>query len=221
MKNLLGTNLGHAALLTMCKILNDELMYNDEALLRGAVFHINMGLWGSAVPKLRCSPSTVLMSFLHVSVGTVSCVKWMGIEMFGLLFQALGSKRIIVTYEVILSIQRLIKMNGNKLSEPSWDVICDILLAISENILFYGKFVLAIGSPCNVLTLSHRAIQLPTQRSHRPNVIPRNDQHHRNIATEERNCRQSGSHLQTNRIGVRRQTGSIVHASDQLRIVEN
>lgn len=67
MKNLLGTNLGHAALLTMCKILNDELMYTDEALLRGAVFHINMGLWGSAVPKLRCSPSTVLTSFLHVS----------------------------------------------------------------------------------------------------------------------------------------------------------
>lgn len=67
MKNLLGTNLGHAALLTMCKILNDELMYTDEALLRGAVFHINMGLWGSAVPRLRCSPSTVLTSFLHVS----------------------------------------------------------------------------------------------------------------------------------------------------------
>lgn len=56
-------------------------------------------------------------------------------------FQALGSKRIIVTYEVILSIQRLIKMNGNKLSEPSWDVICDILFAISENISFYGKSI--------------------------------------------------------------------------------
>lgn len=55
--------------------------------------------------------------------------------------QALGSKRIIVTYEVILSIQRLIKMNGSKLSEPSWDVICDILFAISENISFYGKTI--------------------------------------------------------------------------------
>lgn len=29
-----------------------------------------------------------------------------------------------------------------KLSEPSWDVICDILYAISDNITFYGKFIL-------------------------------------------------------------------------------
>lgn len=75
MKNLLGTNLGHAALLMMCKILNDELMFKDEAILRGAVFHINMGLWGSAVPKLRCSPSTVLTSFLHVSRFTKSMIE--------------------------------------------------------------------------------------------------------------------------------------------------
>lgn len=70
MKNLLGTNLGHASLVTMCNILNDKSMYSDEALLRGAVFHINMGLWGSSgsvVPMLRCSPSTVLLSFLNVS----------------------------------------------------------------------------------------------------------------------------------------------------------
>lgn len=69
MKNLLGTNLGHNALWLMCNILDDSSMYCDEALLRGAVFHINMGLWGSSgvlVPMLRCSPSTVLQSFLHV-----------------------------------------------------------------------------------------------------------------------------------------------------------
>lgn len=69
MKNLLGTNLGHAALSFMCNnILNESAIYNDETLLRGAVFHINMGLWGSSgIPMLRCSPSVVLQSFLHVS----------------------------------------------------------------------------------------------------------------------------------------------------------
>lgn len=79
MKNLLGTNLGHAALLTMCNILNDSTMYADEALLRGAVFHINMGLWGSAgsvVPMLRCSPSTVLLSFLHVELILLNFMKY-------------------------------------------------------------------------------------------------------------------------------------------------
>lgn len=72
MKNLLGTTLGHVTLLTMCNILSDREMYADETLLRGAVFHINMGLWGqsgSLVPMLRCSPATVLASFRNVSCG--------------------------------------------------------------------------------------------------------------------------------------------------------
>lgn len=70
MKKLLGTNLGHAALLYMCSILNASHKY-DEALLRGAVFHINMGLWGSTgpvVPMFKSSPSAILMSFHRVSV---------------------------------------------------------------------------------------------------------------------------------------------------------
>lgn len=70
MKNLLGTNLGHEALKTMCNILKNSTCY-DEALLRGAVFYINMGLWGSTgavVPLniLKCSPAPVLLSFLEV-----------------------------------------------------------------------------------------------------------------------------------------------------------
>lgn len=52
--------------------------------------------------------------------------------------QALDSQRISVTFEVILSVQRLIKLNGLKLSEPSWDVICDILRAIADNLRIYG-----------------------------------------------------------------------------------
>lgn len=119
MRNLLGSNFGHSSLLFMCHILNDHNSY-DEAVLRGAVFHINMGLWGanvSNVPMFKCTPSTVLLSFLH----------------------ALDSKRIIVTYEVVLSIQRLIQNCGEDLAEPSWDVICDILQSIAENIRYYEK----------------------------------------------------------------------------------
>jgi tuberous sclerosis 2 len=71
MRNLLGTNLGHAAILTMCSILNDPTYYEDAALLRGSVFHINIGLWGASAGSensmLKCSPSTVLLSFLNVS----------------------------------------------------------------------------------------------------------------------------------------------------------
>lgn len=71
MRNLLGTSSGHEALLTMCRILNDRCLYNDEVLLRGAVFHIYMGVWNSnstTPPVLKTYPSTILRSFLNVSL---------------------------------------------------------------------------------------------------------------------------------------------------------
>lgn len=48
----------------------------------------------------------------------------------------------IVTYEVILGIQRLINISGRDLSEPSWDILCDILVAIADNITYYREFSL-------------------------------------------------------------------------------
>ena len=63
-------------------------------------------------PVLRCAPSTALTSFWH----------------------ALKSEHILVTYEVALSIHRLIQKCGHELSEASWDVICDIMFDISTNI---------------------------------------------------------------------------------------
>lgn len=71
MKKLLGTKMGHAALLYMCNLLNNSTYVNDDALLRGAVFYINMGLWGSTCSKanelFKQSPTSVLQSFLLVS----------------------------------------------------------------------------------------------------------------------------------------------------------
>ncbi|XP_058838559.1 tuberin isoform X2 [Topomyia yanbarensis] len=118
MKNLFGTALGHATLLTMCNILNDKTFYRDEALLRGAIFHTNVGLWGVSgcpVPILNCSPSIVLNSF----------------------WNALKSEHEVVTYEVILSIHRLIQKSGSELNEPTWDIICDIMTEISSNLAKY------------------------------------------------------------------------------------
>lgn len=68
MKKLLGTHRGHNALVIMCTILNDSNVY-DDALLRGAVFYINMGLWGSTSSKVslfKLSPTSILQSFLTV-----------------------------------------------------------------------------------------------------------------------------------------------------------
>lgn len=148
MRNLLGTDLGHAALLTMCNILNERNLHHDAPLLRGAVFHINMGVWGSsssAASTLRCTPSMVLLSFLFVSQECVSCNTRIEFKknscgsdensskIFVLFFQSLRSGHLIVTYEVALSIQRLIQNQGRELSEPTWDVILDILSGIADN----------------------------------------------------------------------------------------
>jgi len=67
MRNLLGTHMGHCALYTMCRLLQDVNFQRDVRLLRGAVFYINMGLWGThRIPKLECTPASVLPSFYQV-----------------------------------------------------------------------------------------------------------------------------------------------------------
>lgn len=76
MRNLLGTHMGHSALYTMCRLLqeeppkaNSEVPPLDPYLLRGAVFYINMGLWGSKrVPYLKATPTNVLPSMKHVMI---------------------------------------------------------------------------------------------------------------------------------------------------------
>lgn len=126
MKHLLGTALGHAALWTMCGLLNDESNYGtEEHLLCGAVFHTNMSLWGGLVSpapppqssSLRCSTSTVLASMLKV----------------------LQCRHYRVSYEVAVSVQRLISNQGAVLSEVTWDLICDILEALAENVRTFER----------------------------------------------------------------------------------
>ncbi|KAK0095925.1 hypothetical protein PV326_007052 [Microctonus aethiopoides] len=110
MRKLLGTHMGHSALHTMCRLLQDEMFQRDVRLLRGAVFYVNMGLWGThKIPKLECTPISVLPSFI----------------------QALKCNHPIVMYEVTLSIQRLVNKFGVELQEPAWSVVLDII----ENVI--------------------------------------------------------------------------------------
>lgn len=67
MKNLLGTHLGHSAIYTMCRILQEPALRSHIDLLRGAVFFTRMGLWTlDPIPDLQCPPSSILPSFLQV-----------------------------------------------------------------------------------------------------------------------------------------------------------
>ncbi|KAH8305598.1 hypothetical protein KR059_003548 [Drosophila kikkawai] len=117
MKNLLGTQLGYHSMKMMCSILNDRVLYDDAHLLRGAVFHLNMNIFGSNI-IFQVSPMTyatnVLTAFLR----------------------ALDSRQVIVTFEVILSVRMVIN-NKQQLSEIIWDRICDIMSAIVTNIEYY------------------------------------------------------------------------------------
>nr|CAD7400169.1 unnamed protein product [Timema poppensis] len=113
MRNLLGTHLGHSALYTMCRILQDTSSQHDVHLLRGAVFYVNMALWGTKrVTTLKYTATSVLPSFLAV----------------------LSSNNSIVMYEVMLSIQRLVNKFGLELKDPAWDLVLSIMEAIIEHI---------------------------------------------------------------------------------------
>lgn len=72
MRYVVGGDIGHAALQEMVEILRapSPVPPEEEAdagLLRGAVFYINMALWGPRrVPTLRVSFLAVLPAFLKV-----------------------------------------------------------------------------------------------------------------------------------------------------------
>ncbi|XP_040212417.1 tuberin isoform X3 [Rana temporaria] len=109
MRNLLGTHLGHSAIYTMSRIMEDKVYWEDAPLLRGAVFFVGMGLWGAhRLFCLKNSPISVLPSFL----------------------KAMNCPNAVVSYEIVLSITRLIKKYGRELQASTWDV----LLAVIERL---------------------------------------------------------------------------------------
>ncbi|XP_026714820.1 tuberin isoform X6 [Athene cunicularia] len=106
MRNLLGTHVGHSAIYNMCRIMEDRAYMADAALLRGAVFFVGMALWGAhRLNSLKNSPTSVLPSFL----------------------KAMTCPNAVVSYEIVLSITRLIKKYGKELQAVTWDILLDIM----------------------------------------------------------------------------------------------
>ncbi|XP_075797727.1 tuberin isoform X6 [Microtus pennsylvanicus] len=106
MRNLLGTHLGHSAIYNMCRIMEDRSYMEDAPLLRGAVFFVGMALWGAhRLYSLKNSPTSVLPSF----------------------YEAMTCPNEVVSYEIVLSITRLIKKYRKELQAVTWDILLDII----------------------------------------------------------------------------------------------
>uniref|UniRef100_A0A452ELK5 Tuberin n=1 Tax=Capra hircus TaxID=9925 RepID=A0A452ELK5_CAPHI len=78
----------------------------DAPLLRGAVFFVGMALWGAhRLYSLKNSPTSVLPSF----------------------YEAMTCPNEVVSYEIVLSITRLIKKYRRDLQAVTWDILLNII----------------------------------------------------------------------------------------------
>uniref|UniRef100_S4R7P3 Tuberin n=1 Tax=Petromyzon marinus TaxID=7757 RepID=S4R7P3_PETMA len=106
MRNLLGTHLGHSCVRTMCQIMESREYQKDIPVLRGAVFFVGMALWGAhRLPSLKNTPTSVLPSFL----------------------KAMTEDNVVVSYEIALSLTRLVRKYGRELQVATWDIVLDVI----------------------------------------------------------------------------------------------
>ncbi|XP_073070444.1 tuberin isoform X6 [Manis javanica] len=118
MRNLLGTHLGHSAIYNMCRLMEDRAYMEDAPLLRGAVFFVGMALWGAhRLYSLKNSPTSVLPSF----------------------YEAMTCPNEVVSYEVALSMTRLIKKHGGGLQAVTWDILLDIIGRLLQQLRGLGS----------------------------------------------------------------------------------
>uniref|UniRef100_A0A671KC66 Tuberin-like n=1 Tax=Sinocyclocheilus anshuiensis TaxID=1608454 RepID=A0A671KC66_9TELE len=118
MRKVLGTHLGHSAIYTMCRIMEERVYSEDAALLRGAVFFVGMALWGAhRLPALKNTPTLVLPSF----------------------YKAMSCTNEVVFYEIVLSITRLIKKYGRELLVVTWDILLSIIEKLLQQIQMMGS----------------------------------------------------------------------------------
>ncbi|XP_078096800.1 tuberin isoform X2 [Mustelus asterias] len=123
MRKVLGTHLGHSAIYTMCRIMEDKVHTDDAALLRGAVFFVGMALWGAhRLFTLKSTPTSVLPSF----------------------YKAMTSANAVVSYEIVLSITRLIKKYGKELQVVTWEQLLDIIERLLQQIQTLGSHELSV-----------------------------------------------------------------------------
>ncbi|KAM4604162.1 tuberin isoform 5-T6 [Polymixia lowei] len=118
MRKVLGTHLGHSAIYTMCRIMEERVYVEDAPLLRGAVFFVGMALWGAhRLPALKNTPTLVLPSF----------------------YKAMSCANEVVSYEIVLSITRLIKKYGKELQVVTWDILLGIIERLLQQIQTIGS----------------------------------------------------------------------------------
>ncbi|XP_068606773.1 tuberin isoform X2 [Brachionichthys hirsutus] len=118
MRKVLGTHLGHSAIYTMCRIMEERVYMEDALLLRGAVFFVGMALWGAhRLPALKNTPTLVLPSF----------------------YKAMSSANEVVSYEIVLSITRLIKKYGKELQVVTWDILLGVVERLLQQIQTIGS----------------------------------------------------------------------------------
>uniref|UniRef100_A0AAV2LL54 Tuberin n=1 Tax=Knipowitschia caucasica TaxID=637954 RepID=A0AAV2LL54_KNICA len=118
MRKVLGTHLGHSAIYTMCRIMEERTYQEDAPLLRGAVFFVGMALWGAhRLPALKNTPTLVLPSF----------------------YKAMSCANEVVSYEIVLSITRLIKKYGKELQVVTWDILLGIIERLLQQIQTIGS----------------------------------------------------------------------------------
>uniref|UniRef100_A0A672JBL2 Tuberin n=1 Tax=Salarias fasciatus TaxID=181472 RepID=A0A672JBL2_SALFA len=118
MRKVLGTHLGHSAIYTMCRIMEERVYMEDASLLRGAVFFVGMALWGAhRLPALKNTPTLVLPSF----------------------YKAMSCANEVVSHEIVLSITRLIKKYGKELQVVTWDILLGIIERLLQQIQTIGS----------------------------------------------------------------------------------
>uniref|UniRef100_A0A8C9SA23 Tuberin n=1 Tax=Scleropages formosus TaxID=113540 RepID=A0A8C9SA23_SCLFO len=118
MRKVLGTHLGHSAIYTMCRLMEDRAYMEDAALLRGAVFFVGMALWGAhRLSALKNTPTLVLPSF----------------------YKAMTCPNEVVSYEIVLSVTRLIKKYGRELQVVTWDILLRIIERLLQQIQTTGS----------------------------------------------------------------------------------
>ncbi|KAM6972242.1 LOW QUALITY PROTEIN: tuberin [Aplochiton taeniatus] len=118
MRKVLGTHLGHSAIYTMCRIMEERVYMEDAPLLRGAVFFVGMALWGAyRLPALKNTPTLVLPSF----------------------YKAMVCANEVVSFEIVLSMTRLIKKYGKELQVVTWDILLGIVDRLLQQIQTIGS----------------------------------------------------------------------------------
>nr|XP_045602296.1 tuberin-like isoform X2 [Procambarus clarkii] len=100
---LFGTHHGRNGLYVLCQMIHKM---SDPHIVRGAIFFLASVLWGSnRIPSLDCSPAVVLPTFYQVS----------------------QNSHILVVFEVVLSIQKLLAVKADDMHLSSWSQLLGTL----------------------------------------------------------------------------------------------